>query len=220
MRKLIYLTVYLLIANVCIAQNSVHIPDKAIRSVKQTKNIKANDTIKVDTFALDLTKMPKPALVVKVLEQDSIIRDNISTVNAKNTVIDSLKTQIKTLPKPAGSNPIDYIVYFIALIGILLLFGLSFVKKFQNSKIPLIQRLVADTTPFWKGVMKIAGFISVIIPTILSIGIVNSYTFSVLGTIEIVTLAITGMSLFTKKDTIIAESKEEKTQIEQIEENK
>ncbi len=149
---------------------------------------------------MKVATMPKVELQNKVLSQDSLIQDQIETINIKNDSI--TKLNIKIAKPEAGAKPIAWVDYFIGLIVICLVWFLSYWKKLATIQIPLIQRLVSETSSFLKKIQYITTGIGAAIPTILATGLItNPYIQSILGNIALICLTLAGFILFTKKDT-------------------
>ena len=133
-------------------------------------------------------------LSLLIVQQDSTIKALKDTVAAKDVVI-------KALPqKPeAGSKPIAWIDYIIAVGAFIMLWFLSKLKYLQTINIPIIQRFVSETSSFINRIQQICVVISIIIPIIIGLGLFSGYILSILGNIEIIVLAIAGFTLFTTK---------------------
>ena len=131
-----------------------------------------------------LTNMEKTAVL---LEKDSII-------NSQNELIQKLPVKPEV-----NAKPIQWVDYIIAILSILVVWGLSWIKKLQNINNPIIQRLVSETSSFIVKIQVICGSIAVIIPVLLSMDIFGLYWSSILQNIEVAVLAIVGFSLFTTK---------------------
>lgn len=152
------------------------------------------DTVKKNIAVLKLDTMSNIELALKVMEHDSALKAAADTIAKKETII-------KELPvKPAeGSEPIAWIDYIIALAAFLVLWILSKLKYLQGIEIPIIQRLVSETSAFIKKIQNICLTISTLIPVLMSLGVITGYTASILGNIEIICLGILGFTMFTTK---------------------
>lgn len=152
-------------------------------SFAQKKTI-IKDTVKVEVSYDTLTNVEKTNAL---LEKDSVIRE-------QNELIQKLPVKPEV-----NAKPIQWIDYVIAIISILIVWGLSWIKKLQNINNPIIQRLVSETSSFIVKIQVICGSIAVIIPVLLSMDVFGLYWSSILQNIEVAVLAIVGFSLFTTK---------------------
>ena len=155
-----------------------------ITSTFAQKEAIIKDTTKVEVSYDTLTNIEKTAVL---LEKDSII-------NSQNELIQKLPVKPEV-----NAKPIQWVDYIIAILSILVVWGLSWVKKLQNINNPIIQRLVSETSSFIVKIQVICGSIAVIIPILLSMDIFGLYWSSILQNIEVAVLAIVGFSLFTTK---------------------
>lgn len=132
-----------------------------------------------------------------------VIEVKEEVIHSQNRAITAKENEIEKLKKPTTKSFMDWGCYIIAWGLGLLLFVLSFIKTFQNSKWVLIQRLASETTPFWNKVQYYCGSAALIIPFFMGYlkDSISDYSFNVLGVITTTLLVIAGTALFTKKDS-------------------
>jgi len=178
--KKLFIIIILLTSTICYSQRSVH-----NRVIYKPVNLIEDTVIKKDTFE---------TIQKVMISQDSVVHSQNRTILEKDIEIKDL------LKKPAqGSSPMAWLNYLLGLFAIGIVWALSFIKKFEKSTSPLIQRWIGETSDFIKRIQKICLPVSVAIPAILGTGIFTGDIATILGTIEIITLSILGFSLFTTK---------------------
>ena len=198
MKKLTLLLTILLTSAICYSQvsDNAKMPLKTGEAIKVEKPVYVNKTIDI-----------KNERIIKTDSLDSLkkaVEMKDETIHEQNRTIADKDNEINKLKKPTTKSFMDWGCYIIAWLLGLLLFALSFIKSFQNSKIELLHRLASETTPFWNKVQYYCGAAALIIPFIMGYikDMISDYSFNALGVITTTLLVIAGTALFTKKDKI------------------
>ena len=168
--------------------SQVKFPDKSIKFDTATLN-----TVK----ERGLDKKSTTELAVKVVQQSDSISVQKDSIVAKEQVIKDLK--LKVPPKDSGLGA--WINYLIGLLSIIVIWALSFIKKLSTSNIPLFQRLAGEASGFVKKIQGTCVAIAALIPMLMGSIEFSTTVISILGTVEIICLAITGFSLFLVKNS-------------------
>jgi len=157
---------------------------------------------KKDSTTTVIKQMQPEKIADKIITLDSsnkVSKKTIAvqndTIQAKSKVIEDLKLQMPS--KGAGLG--NWINFLLGVLAIVVVWCLSFIKKLSQSKIPLLQRLAGEASDFVKKIQYSCTAISVIIPTLMGTITLGDTLTSILGTIEIICLAIAGFSLFLVK---------------------
>ena len=168
----------------------------AMSSIGQNKNATVS-TQKLDQItAMQLDKLTPMELSLKVLYLDSINKCQSDTMKKA--------AGIKNIPippqPPAGSTPMTWLAWGIALATFVVLWIISKLPFLQTVQIPIVQRFVSATSKFMLNVRAICVTISVIIPFVLHTFTLPDTVISILNNVLIVMLAIAGFTLITTKN--------------------
>lgn len=136
-------------------------------------------------------------LINIIIEKDSLLQDVKDSNETKVKIIKNLKLDIP--PKDSGFGA--WVNYLIGLLSIFVVWCISFIPKLKNSNITLFQRLGNEASNFVKSIQYTCGTIAALIPLLMSSINFSVTVVSILGSIEIICLSITGFSLFLVKNT-------------------
>ena len=206
MKKLILLISFIFLMGNIQAQSTINIPDKIQMPVKF-------DTADLNTVKeRGLDKLSVPELAVQVVKQSDSLKIAKDSLVAKEKVINEIKLKVPAKDSGFGA----WVNYLLGLLAIMVIWALSFIKKLSTSNIPLFQRLAGEASGFVKKIQGVCVAISALIPMLMGSLELSTTVISILGTIEIICLAITGFSLFLVKN-----SNDIKTKVPEVkEENK